>query len=117
VWRDDGLQNGPLRAFLGMPQFSGMPQRQADPDLHRHALPQVRRAPDGKDQQNRKFYGCEKYPECDFVSWEKPIPEKCPKCGSYMVEKRGKRGEHIHLCANETCRYKETVTKEEKDEE
>ena len=68
-------------------------------------------------KKNRKFYGCEKYPECDFVSWEKPIPEKCPKCGSYMVEKRGKRGEHIHLCANETCRYKETVTKEEKDEE
>ena len=67
-------------------------------------------------KKNRKFYGCEKYPECDFVSWEKPIPEKCPKCGSYMVEKRGKRGEHIHLCANETCRYKETVTKEEKDE-
>lgn len=68
-------------------------------------------------KKNRKFYGCEKYPECDFVSWEKPIPEKCPKCGSYMVEKRGKRGEHIHLCANETCRYKETVAKEEKDEE
>ena len=67
-------------------------------------------------KKNRKFYGCEKYPECDFVSWEKPIPEKCPKCGSYMVEKRGKRGEHIHLCANETCRYKETVTKEGKDE-
>ena len=60
-------------------------------------------------KKNRKFYGCEKYPECDFVSWEMPIMEKCPKCGSYMVKKRGKRGEEIRLCANETCRYKETV--------
>ena len=60
-------------------------------------------------KKNRKFYGCESYPECDFVSWEMPITDKCPKCGTYMVEKRGKRGEKIHLCANETCRYKTTV--------
>ncbi len=67
-------------------------------------------------KKNRKFYGCERYPECDFVSWEMPITEKCPKCGSYMVKKRGKHGEEIHLCANETCRYKETVEKNEDDE-
>ncbi len=67
-------------------------------------------------KKNRKFYGCEKYPECDFVSWEMPIVDKCPKCGSYMVQKRGKRGEAVHLCANETCRYKETVETEENDE-
>ena len=67
-------------------------------------------------KKNRKFYGCERYPECAFVSWEMPITEKCPKCGSYMVKKRGKHGEEIHLCANETCRYKETVEKNEDDE-
>ncbi|MEG0269274.1 MAG: topoisomerase DNA-binding C4 zinc finger domain-containing protein, partial [Clostridia bacterium] len=60
-------------------------------------------------KKNRKFFGCEKYPDCDFVSWEKPIMEKCPQCGGYMVEKRSKRGELIHLCANETCRCKVTV--------
>ena len=54
-------------------------------------------------KKNRKFFGCEHYPECDFVSWEKPVTDKCPQCGSYMVEKRGRKGELWHLCANETC--------------
>ena len=67
-------------------------------------------------KKNRKFYGCERYPECDFVSWEMPISEKCPRCGSYMVKKRGKHGEEIHLCANETCRYKESVEKQDEEE-
>ena len=54
-------------------------------------------------RKNRKFFGCERYPECEFVSWEKPVVEKCPQCGGYMVEKRGRKGELWHLCANETC--------------
>ena len=60
-------------------------------------------------KKNRKFYGCERYPECDFVSWELPAAEKCPKCGSYMTEKRNKKGERILLCANEKCRHKEKI--------
>ena len=55
-------------------------------------------------RKGRKFYGCEAYPECEFVSWEMPVEEKCPKCGSYMVFKRGRKGEVYHVCANETCR-------------
>ncbi len=55
-------------------------------------------------RKGRKFYGCERYPECDFVSWEMPVEDKCPKCGSYMVFKRGRKGETYHVCANETCR-------------
>ncbi len=55
-------------------------------------------------RRGRKFYGCEGYPECDFVSWEMPVEEKCPKCGSFMVFKRGRKGETYHVCANETCR-------------
>ena len=57
-------------------------------------------------RKNRKFYGCEHYPECDFVSWEMPVDERCPKCGSYMTLKRNSKGEQWHLCANETCRYR-----------
>ena len=38
----------------------------------------------------RKYYGCENNPECDFMSWQKPSNEKCPDCGSYMVEKGNK---------------------------
>ena len=69
-------------------------------------------------RKNRKFYGCEGYPECDFVSWDKPVPEKCPKCGSYMVEKWNGKGETVHLCSNENCRYKAAAApvKDESDE-
>ena len=57
-------------------------------------------------RKNRRFYGCEGYPECDFVSWDKPAAEKCPKCGSYMIEKHNGKGEKLLLCANENCRYR-----------
>lgn len=57
-------------------------------------------------RRGRKFYGCERYPECEFVSWEMPVREKCPRCGGYMVYKRGKKGEAYYLCANEACREK-----------
>ena len=64
-------------------------------------------------KKNRKFYGCERYPECKFVSWEKPVTEKCPQCGSYMVEKPGRHGEIWHLCANDKCRCKIEVTEKQ----
>ena len=60
-------------------------------------------------KKNRKFYGCERYPECDFVSWEMPAKEKCSQCGSFMTEKHNKKGERILLCANEKCRHKEKM--------
>lgn len=59
-----------------------------------------------KTKKGRKYYGCEDNPECEFMSWQKPSKEKCPECGSYMVEKGNKL-----VCSNETCGY---VTKIEK---
>lgn len=67
-------------------------------------------------KKNRKFFGCERYPECDFVSWEKPVAERCPECGSYMIEKRGSKGELFHLCSNETCRHRIAVQQDEMEE-
>ena len=64
-------------------------------------------------RKNRKFYGCEGYPECDFVSWDKPADEKCPKCGTYMIEKKNNKGETLHLCTNESCRYKSLAIRNE----
>ncbi|MCR5453023.1 MAG: type I DNA topoisomerase [Lachnospiraceae bacterium] len=55
-----------------------------------------------KTKKGRRFYGCEDYPTCDFMSWAKPVAKKCPDCGSFMVE----RGAHL-VCSNETCGYKE----------
>lgn len=53
-----------------------------------------------KTKKGRKYFGCENNPECDFMSWQKPSVEKCPNCGSYMVEKGNKL-----LCSNEKCGY------------
>lgn len=68
-------------------------------------------------RKNRKFYGCENYPECDFVSWEMPVNERCEKCGSYMTLKRSRKGEEWHLCSNETCRHRVEVTPAQTTEE
>lgn len=66
-------------------------------------------------KKNRKFFGCENYPDCDFVSWEKPIEEKCPVCGSYMTLKNRKKGEVWKICANEICRHSEEYAGEKND--
>ena len=60
-------------------------------------------------RKGRKFYGCEHYPECDFVSWDRPVNEKCPLCGSYMVLKRGAKDTLFHVCSNESCRHRVEV--------
>ena len=55
-------------------------------------------------KKGRKFYGCENYPACDFVSWDLPVVDKCPTCGGRMVQKRGRKGEVFHVCVNDKCR-------------
>ena len=59
-------------------------------------------------RKGRKFYGCERYPECDFTSWEMVDEKPCPRCGSHMTIKRRKSGD-TRLCANASCRYHEPV--------
>ncbi|MFT8362590.1 MAG: type I DNA topoisomerase [Sporolactobacillus sp.] len=57
-----------------------------------------------RSKKNRIFYGCDQYPACDFVSWDKPIQRQCPKCGSYLVEKKSKNGKTVEC---PSCDYKE----------
>ena len=66
-----------------------------------------------KSKKGRVYYGCEHNPECDFVSWDMPAKEKCPKCGSYMVEKV--KNPVRLLCSNGKCGY--TEEKKTNDEE
>ena len=57
-----------------------------------------------KSKKNRIFYGCDRYPECDFISWDRPIGRNCPKCDHYLVEtKKGKTAKV--KCTN--CDYEE----------
>ena len=58
-----------------------------------------------RSKKGRKFYGCSNYPKCDFVSWYKPTDEKCPVCGSILVEKTNK-DKKILVCSNKECSYK-----------
>lgn len=61
-----------------------------------------------KSKKNRLFYGCSNYPECDFISWDKPIGRDCPKCNHYLMEHKKGRSSQV-ICSN--CDYKEEVQK------
>lgn len=56
-----------------------------------------------KSKRGRVFYGCERYPQCDFTVWDKPINEVCSVCGSLMVEKTYKNGTVKKYCSNDSC--------------
>ncbi|HJV32195.1 MAG TPA: type I DNA topoisomerase [Bacillales bacterium] len=57
-----------------------------------------------KSKKKRLFYGCDRFPECDFISWDKPLPRSCPKCEGLLVEKKLKKGVQVQ-CTE--CDYKE----------
>ena len=61
-----------------------------------------------KSKRNRTFYGCSRYPDCDFVSWDKPVGRNCPKDGHFLVEKKVKGGKQV-ICPNGD--YEEEVQK------
>ena len=58
-----------------------------------------------KSKRGTVFFGCDKYPDCDFVLWNEPTGEKCPECGSLLVKKVLKNGEVI-TCSSMKCKYK-----------
>lgn len=103
------IKYGPHGKFLGCPGFPECHNTKPYLEKIGVACPKC-----GKDvilkktKKGRMFYGCEGYPECDFVSWQKPSDKKCPKCGGYMIEKGSKL-----VCANETCGYVESKNDKE----
>jgi DNA topoisomerase-1 len=59
-----------------------------------------------RSKRGKTFYGCNRYPDCDFVAWARPVPEKCPDCGGpYLVEKYLKAGAFLQ-CPASGCKYK-----------
>ena len=59
-----------------------------------------------KTKKRRYFYGCSNYPDCNFMSWKKPIDKKCPKCDSILTERYTKKKIKIS-CSNKECDYEE----------
>ncbi|MBP3761568.1 MAG: type I DNA topoisomerase [Ruminococcus sp.] len=62
-----------------------------------------------KSKKGRSFYGCEGYPDCNFMTWNVPSAEKCPQCGKSLFTKGGKSGKLV--CENEGCGYERELKK------
>ena len=65
-----------------------------------------------KSKYGKIFYGCNKYPDCDFVSWNEPVKEKCPECGEYMVKKITKKESKI-VCSSSKCGFSKPLEEEQ----
>lgn len=61
-----------------------------------------------RTKKGRKFYGCSRYPECEFVVWDEPSGRRCPQCGGLLVVKKERNGQLKLECANKECRYQTT---------
>jgi DNA topoisomerase-1 len=62
-----------------------------------------------RSKRGKTFYGCNRYPDCDFVAWGKPIAEQCPNCSSpYLIEKWLKAGP-VAQCPNPECKFKKDL--------
>jgi len=58
-------------------------------------------------RRGKVFYGCNRYPDCDYALWDKPVPGQCPKCGAqFLVEKTTKKAGTFLACRTEGCGYK-----------
>lgn len=64
-----------------------------------------------RTKKRRIFYGCSNYPECNFVSWYRPLDETCPQCGSYCVFRSYKSKGELVICSQKECGYSRPVTK------
>ncbi|WP_426447119.1 type I DNA topoisomerase [Paenibacillus sp. S-38] len=66
-----------------------------------------------RSKKGRIFYGCDRYPACEFVSWDKPVEQPCPKCGALLVEKRNKSGTFIQCVS---CDFKEEAKDDDRED-
>lgn len=101
------IKYGPYGKFLACPGFPECRNTKPYYEKIGVACPKC-----GKDvvikmtKKGRRYYGCIDNPECDFMSWGRPVEKKCPRCGGYMVEKGNKLA-----CADEHCGYTEAKNK------
>ena len=95
------IKYGPHGKFLACPGFPDC--RNTKPYLEKVGVPCPKCGKEiilRKTKKGRKYYGCEANPECDFMSWQKPATERCPKCGGVLLEKGNKLA-----CMNEQCGF------------
>lgn len=102
------VKYGPHGKFLACPGFPEC--RNTKPYLEKTGIPCPKCNAEiviRKTKKGRRYYGCENYPDCDFMSWQRPSKEKCPECGGAMLEKGSKL-----VCMDEKCGYVKSKSKE-----
>lgn len=98
------IREGRFGKFLACPNFPKC--RNTKPILHPIGVKCPKCGADileRKSKTGKVFYGCEKYPECDYTTWDKPLNEKCPDCGAMMVEHVERNGSKRKFCSNPEC--------------
>lgn len=98
------IREGRFGKFLACPNFPKC--RNTKPILHPIGVKCPKCGADileRKSKTGKVFYGCEKYPECDYTTWYKPLNEKCPDCGAMMVEHVERNGSKRKFCSNPEC--------------
>lgn len=98
------IREGRFGKFLACPNFPKC--RNTKPILHPIGVKCPKCGADileRKSKTGKVFYGCQKYPECDYTTWDKPLNEKCPDCGAMMVEHVERNGSKRKFCSNPEC--------------
>ena len=98
------IREGRFGKFLACPNFPKC--RNTKPILHPIGVKCPQCGADileRKSKTGKVFYGCERYPECDYTTWDKPLNEKCPDCGAMMVEHVERNGSKRKFCSNQEC--------------
>ena len=98
------IREGRFGKFLACPNFPKC--RNTKPILHPIGVKCPKCGADileRKSKTGKVFYGCEKYPECDYTTWDKPLNEECPECKHMMVEHVERNGSKRKFCSNPEC--------------
>lgn len=104
------VKYGPHGKFLACPGFPDC--RNTKPYLEKIGVPCPKCQNDvviRKTKKGRRYFGCMAYPDCDFMSWQKPSAQPCPECGGVMVEKSNKL-----VCMDEKCGFVKVLEKDTK---
>ena len=98
------IREGRFGKFLACPNFPKC--RNTKPILHPIGVKCPKCGADileRKSKTGKVFYGCERYPDCDYTTWDKPLNEECPECKSMMVEHVERNGSKRKFCSNPQC--------------
>ncbi|WP_337563106.1 type I DNA topoisomerase, partial [Phascolarctobacterium succinatutens] len=98
------IREGRFGKFLACPNFPKC--RNTKPILHPIGVKCPKCGADileRKSKTGKIFYGCERYPDCDYTTWDKPLNEECPECKHMMVEHVERNGSKRKFCSNPEC--------------